>query len=389
MKFRFMWLLIASIPLHCTCQKNSKSTTISSAISQVAEKVFETSKHGFDFIIIKELQKHTKNLLIEEIVSKAGRMISIPHKQRNLSTMNIRGIDRSAIFFFNTWASYFYFQHLIKLKNSLPSEFYFLIVVDEPVENLMQEINKNLPPATYCQFNFENFLVWDEKSLVLKTFERFNQPNCKIYHEIVINRFSNATLKWQNRRFTAKKYENFNGCKMNIAMPYTLDPDNKNLALTANLNSAGKLQLSGYILKFNEVISKSLNYTYSYTPIMLNDTDASYGADYSRELNYNTNISFRLDVSHHRKNKNNMRPSTLALTDRYTTVDEIILISRFKPYSMYEKIFMPFEIEVWQWLVGTLVFLLGVSAFIVVFMPKFVNQFVFGRKVTTPLLNIM
>jgi hypothetical protein len=187
-----------------------------------------------------------------------------------------------------------------------------------------------------------------------------------------------------------RKNENFNGCKMNIAMPYTVNPDNKNLALTAHLDSNGKfLRFSGYLLKFNEVISKSLNYAYSYEPVKVIDTDAAFGTDYLKELSFNDNISFRIDVSSHRKNQNNLRPSTFSLTQRYTTVDEIILISRFKPYSMYDKIFMPFEIEVWQWLVGTLLTLFLVSSFIVFFAPKYVKNFVFGRKVQSPLLNIM
>jgi hypothetical protein len=386
MKFS-LWLLLSTSFLIRTSLSISETSVIASAISQIVESVFANSIEGFDFMIVRDRMKNRK---VDEIINKAAKKISIPHRERIGRIGNLREANRSAIFFYNSWETYTTFQYILKLNNKTPKDFYFIIVVGEPMNSLEKFFHDFPPPSSYSQFYFNYFLVSDGKSLVLKTFERFKQPNCKAFREINVNRFSKSSLKWQTKRFSVRKNENFNGCKMNIAMPYTNNTDNKNLALTAHLDSDGKfLRLSGYILRFNEVISKSLNYAYSYEPVKVIDTDAAFGIDYLKELSFNDKISFRLDVSSHRKNQNNLRPSTFSLTQRYTTVDEIILISRFKPYSMYDKIFMPFEIEVWQWLVGTLLTLFLVSSLIVCFAPKHVRNFVFGTKVQSPLLNIM
>jgi hypothetical protein len=74
------------------------------------------------------------------------------------------------------------------------------------------------------------------------------------------------------------------------------------------------------------------------------------------------------------------------MTAPVTAMDEIILISRSAPYTQFDKIFMPFEIEVWHWLIGTLTFFV-VAICILKLTPKFVQEFVFGSRVWTPLLN--
>jgi hypothetical protein len=50
---------------------------------------------------------------------------------------------------------------------------------------------------------------------------------------------------------------------------------------------------------------------------------------------------------------------------------------------------LPFEIELWCWLIGTLVLLVAVAAVIQRFTPEFVQKFVFGSRVNTPILNMM
>jgi predicted membrane channel-forming protein YqfA (hemolysin III family) len=57
-------------------------------------------------------------------------------------------------------------------------------------------------------------------------------------------------------------------------------------------------------------------------------------------------------------------------------IDIIVLVSRFKPYTSFEKILMPFDEEVWVWLISTLMFL-GVFGIVVKLMLRRFNNLVF------------
>jgi hypothetical protein len=71
-----------------------------------------------------------------------------------------------------------------------------------------------------------------------------------------------------------------------------------------------------------------------------------------------------------------------------TVSDQMFVVSRFEPYTMGEKALMPFDAEVWYWLIGFVGF--GVVVILVVsFMRRPIRDFIFGRNVRAPLLNLM
>jgi hypothetical protein len=77
-----------------------------------------------------------------------------------------------------------------------------------------------------------------------------------------------------------------------------------------------------------------------------------------------------------------------ALTHYVYVRNMFFLISKPKPYSFLEKALLPFDPEVWWWLIGFLAF--GVMVIVVVtFMNQKKQNFVFGLKVKAPLLNMM
>jgi hypothetical protein len=192
-------------------------------------------------------------------------------------------------------------------------------------------------------------------------------------------------MSWKSQEFTQKRYENFNGCQMDLAILYR--ESSISLALTIQTDVNGKLlRVSGYILKLHKTIRTALNYTFRMFIAVKNESTSLDVIEYQLK---NPSRDFRIEISSYRRNLQLKRFTTLSMTDRYTTVDEIILVSRFKPYSMFDKIFMPFEVEVWIGLVGTVVIFLLVSVVTSLLTPKFVKRFIFGYRVKHPTLNIM
>jgi hypothetical protein len=74
-----------------------------------------------------------------------------------------------------------------------------------------------------------------------------------------------------------------------------------------------------------------------------------------------------------------------ALIQPIIAVDSVIIASRSPNYSNFERVFMPFEHEVWVCLTVTIA--VGVLTIVALKLTsKKVQDFVFGSRVSTPLL---
>ena len=72
----------------------------------------------------------------------------------------------------------------------------------------------------------------------------------------------------------------------------------------------------------------------------------------------------------------------------FSTIDVIFLVSQPALYTQFEKIFLPFQIEVWIWLMVSLA--IGVLViFLLNFTSKHTQKFIFGLRVNTPALNLL
>jgi hypothetical protein len=76
------------------------------------------------------------------------------------------------------------------------------------------------------------------------------------------------------------------------------------------------------------------------------------------------------------------------MTQRITTEDIFFVISRSAPLSIAQKALLPFDDEVWHWLIGSLtvgvVVILAVSV-----MKQNIRNFVIGSRIKSPIVNMM
>jgi hypothetical protein len=384
---KFWIFLLPAIYAFSKCTSTKiESSIIASAISQVVNDVFRDPNNEFDFVVVKS---PADNETTNEIVDKTIKLteVSYGQKTQHYKTTSYQG--RSAVFFYDSWFSYRMFSAYSKLVVPYAKQLYFLVVVNELTNNFTGHFEKietfAIPNKTYTRIYDEYFLVMsDTKKITLRTVEKYRQPHCKSYQETEINQFMKSTLNWKSQKFAIEKYKSFDGCQMKIAK---LTTNSSSLSMVHHMNASGfHVKVTGYMLELNRIIAKSLNYTSMMTLSVKND---STSLNSHEDQMKNVHRDFRFEISSNRRNQQLQRVTTLTMTDRYTTVDEIVLVSRFKPYSMFDKMFMPFEDEVWFWLVATLVAFLLVSAVVSNFTPKFIRSFVFGLRVKHPTLNIM
>jgi hypothetical protein len=177
------------------------------------------------------------------------------------------------------------------------------------------------------------------------------------------------------QEFVIEKFEDFNDCMLSIQVVFPGYP-----VIKYSKNGEKRRVVGGYGHSINHETSKQFNYRYEY-----------YIYDYENQQYLHNEpkfVDFEIFVSSLRQVNVNEGFQGRIMTAPVTTMDEIILISRSEPFTSFDKIFLPFEIEVWHWLIGTLTLFVA-AIFIFKFTPGFVQRFVFGSRVKTPMLNMM
>jgi hypothetical protein len=336
------------------------------ALRELVRDYFSKRLESFDFVIYGRKPEH-----FLEIVNEVAKVSEVPvnvFKIKNL-TKNFT-FNQSAIILFDTYSSCRDFHHIVLFGIEFRKNLTFISYIedaDRDSNRFVQHIEFRLEILEILQF--ENFLVFNSssKALVLYTFSFYHQPNCLAPHFTLINRFFKKIKKWENRDFDIVKYNNYHGCPVRLRSKF----DQLQVFFRDKNN-----ETSGYGLNIIKEISEKLNFTFHY--LRMYDRDGSYiiqHADIDFLSDSLWKIKFRKEFPRH------------VSTAAFTTVDDVVLISRFPPHSKFEKIFMPFEIEVWHWLIATLVIALAVICGFKL-APTYVRKFVFGSKVQTPIMNL-
>jgi hypothetical protein len=163
-----------------------------------------------------------------------------------------------------------------------------------------------------------------------------------------------------------EKFRNFNGCKL-VGVTHSNNPP-KSMLVKHLMRAVG---YGPYI--FQEV-RKNLNYSYGF----------AFYDEKEKKVKSVPYVSVLIDSIRRKFSRKLPGRTTFAFTED----DVIIIVSQFQPYTPLEKVFMPFEPEVWYGLIATFIF---ISSVIVVtrFLSKKWFKFVFGSRVQSPMTNMM
>lgn len=365
MKKHFWFFLISSFVIRLKFSEASVATSM----SQIITNFYDNQKENIEIVILgKETEKLSE--IVNDVVKTTKTISTIRKVGENRMILN-----QSAVLLFDSLKSYQDFHNKSVLGNVYPREFNILVYIDNFDSQHMSRLITKDPLETSSMFRHQSFLVHknDELELSLITFVTFQQPNCRDWKVIEINQFSKNSGKWKSHEFFMEKFENFNGCELVIVAPYPQPP-----TLIVDFDHENGTNIWGYGVTFNEQISKNLNYKYIFNPHNLFTNE---------KVNTTLNTDFYIYSASIRRlfaeDTNNR-----VTTGRFTTTDTIIFVSRSVIYSQFDKIFLPFDAEVWYLLLATIA-----SAVVLIFAMRFspikIRNFVLGKNVQTPLLNLM
>lgn len=338
------------------------------AISEIIRDFYVERSVQFDFITHNSMD-------LRDFMSEVGKLcfrenfpINVVQVREGEGVIHVR---RSAILLFDNLKTYHDFHARAILRNQYPKQFYFLVYILNFDERETQSlITQNLT----SMFRFETLLLLKNGSLHLITFEQFQQPKCREWQISELNQFSRVSRKWKNRNYFPKKFKTFNGCELVIKVPYPKFP-----ITGVDFDGQGKvIKTWGFGVFIFEEIGKSLNFTIYYNPHYLSKDkyeNQSIEHDFSIQM-----YSFRYF------DENSLYEADLSRS--IMTNEELVLISRSEPYTQFEKLFLPFDVDTWLWLSITLSIAV-LTIFILRFAPKNIQRFVFGTRVQTPMMNLM
>lgn len=340
------------------------------ATSEYIREFFVKNSERFDFIIYDSNDESFNEIANEIVKLSSGN--DFPFELiRMTASGKVFEILRSAVLLFDTFESYLDFHLRTHLYNDYQRDFHFLVYV----HNL--EDKTAITNERFYLLHYEMFLDHRHSDdLRLTSFVTLQQPNCRAIHEIEVNRFSAKTRKWENSEFFLKRFENLNGCELVVSVPYPMPP-----ITGVDFDSDGKFVTSwGYGVRFWEEISKQLNFKMHQNPYNVHT-----GRHYNEALAENDVSSLTIAT---RPIRHISFTPGVQSSQPFTTGEDLILISRNVPYTQLEKLFLPFDEDVWVWLIVTLSAAVA-TIFILRFATKRVQQFVFGSKVQTPMINLL
>lgn len=189
-----------------------------------------------------------------------------------------------------------------------------------------------------------------EKSIDLATFFMFTQSACRSNQLVTINRF-NLSSGWENSTFYPDKYENFHGCVLTVAARLKI------------LESSGMYRDSSLLTI--EALGRKRNFSCRFVEI-LNETQRKEADMLAAHQ--------EADIDH-------------LLSQPYEFHQFVIFIPPGNPYTPFEKMFMPFQVDFWIAIAATLSIACAVIQ-AVNFTSIKTQNFIYGRGIRTPMVNL-
>jgi len=190
-----------------------------------------------------------------------------------------------------------------------------------------------------------------------------------------INRFSKANLEWEKPLQRLEDKMTFNGCKVTNGLMQT-----QATASNRSFDGGQVEEFSGLIVDNMKLIAEIGNFTPSYfytypsTGKEKSDGEEAYYNDKAFTFFYNF---FVIDF---------FKPLRLV---QFIEKEFYFVVPQGELYTEWEKLFFAFDVATWLLIVLTFAAAFAVIIIINNFAKQFVMNFVFGRRVKTPSLNVL
>jgi hypothetical protein len=343
---------------------------LTSAISQIVQNFFVSQSVEFDLFVFENGSESLSDTTNDVI--KTSQMPSNVVRIKEQGNLSVK-ISNSAILLLETIESFRNFLNHSNFHTDYPKDLYFLVYIKEAF-NFLDVLELKNPFVRRSSFII-NVSTLNVK-FFLTSVKTFQNPDCRKWKPQNLNIF----LRTHSKYFP-EIIEDFQGCELVVAFSYPAS-----LLFERDSNS----KLHGIGVTIVEVIAQAMNFSVDFNAIVNRGTTRQFPEGRPHDI-FILAASLRqiVNIDDNRVFYDAIKfESDVHSTQVFTTRDTVVLTSQPHPYSQLEKIFLPFEEEVWFWLVVTLIG--GFSIVLIInFAPAFVQKFTFGSNISTPVLNFV
>ncbi|KAG5672224.1 hypothetical protein PVAND_002366 [Polypedilum vanderplanki] len=332
-----------------------KSDSISQAITDVIEEFYIKQDIKYNITVIQPVSSTYSEIIDKTFMKMNKSQLIFTHNKRIISNETIIYVNSATIFFLDETMQEienFDFRKYISVitTNSINLKFLTYKVTCENLNSSNVLYDKNVTKEAFSMYSY--FICQqNDETVDLLTHSWFEYNSCNKRKVITINRFDLKTKKWEKPLKNHQKFKNLNGCEIRIE---------EKSKYCNRYDSSGKL-IAAYE-PFWRMLAKYANFTLKM--LNKNETDP------------------HLIV--YLKRNERLRP----VTSVFTSLSLSLITTRSESYSDYEKLLLPFDLITWMLLLCTF----GIAFFIIFIinqMNQNIREFVYGKGIKTPSLNVI
>ena len=219
-----------------------------------------------------------------------------------------------------------------------------------------------------------------EKVVNVVSFELFSSSKCGVLQPIILNYYQNKTFLYVIRDFFPRKFKNLFNCPIRIA----------GIKTTPSLLEHRLANGSNIMTGIDWELMKHLEAMFNFQLVLIFDKD-KIGEIFDNGTS--TGIIKKTMDGNYEMIFGNMfltpnRLKYLSTSKTYFSMPIVLVVPTGPPFTSFEKLFKPFHLTVWMFLIG--IFMFGI---IIIFLIKrqlqSVQNFMFGKRITNQYTNLL
>ena len=351
------------------------NVNLANAAAQIIKVQYVKEQSIVNIIKVNELNSTTSQdyissifLLLNDSNNLSYRLEDSKHIQNLIARRRFANV-----FLIDSFAS---FKELVHGLTEIQFNFggYFLFVIREMKISEVQEIFQAL---WKIDIGRANILLEDDDHISMITMIPFNLQACNDVSPVVINKFSNGS--YMNSNFFPRKFSNLFNCTLKIAAAET------NPAIMKNPKDDS---LGGSDIELISQLAKMMNFHNEIHFFPLPGSWGSINANGTGTGAIGQLVKGSLDMTIGNYFLTTTRMQYMSNTRAYEFMPLVLIIPPGKPYTSFEKLFMPFQSTVWKLLLFVSACGIGVICVFNLYSVKAQN-FVFGHGVRYHNFNML
>jgi hypothetical protein len=240
--------------------------------------------------------------------------------------------------------------------------------------------------------SFEYFIVNENSTISLKTFDYFTNDSCNQKTLKTLNVFNKSTKKWNKTLKDNRNFENFNGCMLTVTDEYNvylhLSKYNSEFIKCFNPSESAEFCLSRFfeIMSRPDVEFRGITYEIFETLAKRGNFVTNYQFSDNGYVITKTNQIIYQEIKIYKAGQYQEFIETTHMSTMFFDISVDIYVSPPEFYTNFEKLLLPFDDTTWILLmsifISTTIFI-----FIMKLMPETFRTLFYGDGIHTPGLN--